>query len=164
MSPFAVHVDVLGDTVIARQFLRIGEHASDLSPAFEVILQAFEDWTGEQFATEGRFFGTPWDPLEPDTIAAKAREGAAEPEQPLVLTGALALSLQGGPGGVHEVGPGEAAWGTRDADAMWHHGRERSSSNPVPRRPIFEPDEAKRRWMMSVLQRRVFTVGDRWTA
>lgn len=151
-----VRVDVLGDVVLSREFLRVGENARDLSEPFGEILDAFEDWTGEQFDSDGGFFGTPWEPLAESTIARKRREGAADPTQALVHTGALALSLQGGPRGVHEVGPSEAAWGTRDPNAMWHHGRARSADNPVPRRPIFELDEARRRWVMGVLQRGVF--------
>lgn len=154
-----ISVEVLGDVVISRRLLRWADNAEDLSGAFDTILDAFEDWTGEQFDSRGGAFGTPWEPLADSTIRSKERAGYADPEQPLVATGALALSLQGGPGGVHTVGPEEAEWGTRNPNAMWHHGRARSGSNPVPRRPIFEPDEAKRRWMMSVLHRAVFESG-----
>lgn len=147
-----VSMDVLGDVVISRRFLRVSDNAQDLSDPFSEIVDEFPNWVGEQFSSEGDFFGTPWEPLTDETIAQKAREGAADPTQALVRTGALALSLLGGPGGVRHVGPDEAEWGTRSPVAMFHHGRARSSSNPVPRRPIFEPDEAKRRWMMGVLQ------------
>lgn len=159
MTGVRMYVEAFGDVVISRRFLRVGDHASDFSPAFESILDQFEDWTGEQFSSRGAEFGTPWDELTDATIARKSELGAADPEQPLVLTGALALSLQGGPGGVNEVGPEEASWGTRNEDAMWHQGRRRSATNPVPRRPIFEPDEAKRRWITSVLHRGVFESG-----
>ena len=152
----AVHMEVLGDVVLSRRFMRVAENASDLSGPFSTILDAWEDWTGEQFDSEGGTFGTPWEPLADSTIERKAAGGAANPAQILVDTGALALSLQGGPGGVRNVGPDEAEWGTRDPNAMWHHGRDRSSGNPVPRRPIFEPTEAHRRWSISVLQRGVF--------
>lgn len=155
------HVEVLGDAVISRRFMRVGDNAADLSDAYDVILDAFEDWTGEQFESEGVFFGTPWPELADSTVAQKAREGAAQPAQALVRTGALALSLQGGPGGIRDVGPSEAEWGTRNPNAMWHHGRTRSSSNPVPRRPLFELDEMRRRYVMSVLQRGVFGAGGR---
>lgn len=152
-------VDVLGDRVLSRRLVRVGENAADLSGAFEVIFAAFEAWTLEQFATAGATFGTPWEPLADSTIESKERAGYADPTQPLVATGALVLSFAGGAGAVREVGPSDAAWGTRNPDAMWHHGRARSSSNPVPRRPIFEPDEARRRWIGSVLHRAVFETG-----
>jgi hypothetical protein len=151
-----IAVDVLGDVVISRRLMRWGDNAADLSDAFDTIMDAFEDWTGEQFESRGGTFGTPWDPLADSTIASKERAGYSDPEQPLVATGALALSLQGGPGGVRDVGPEEAEWGTRDPNAMWHHGRARSGSNPVPRRAIFEPDEVRRRWIMAQLHRAVF--------
>jgi hypothetical protein len=154
-----LQVEVLGDTVLSRRFMRTGENAADLSDSFSVILDRFEEVTGEQFESKGRAMGTPWEPLADSTIKSKARAGAADPTQALVLTGALALSFQGGPGGVHHVGPSEAEWGSRNRNAMWHHGRQRSSDNPVPRRPIFEPDEALRRWMTRVLHEGVFGGG-----
>lgn len=156
MAGLAVRVDVLGDTVLHRRFLRIGENASDLSTSFESILDTFEEWTGEQFESEGAEFGTPWEPLADSTIRQKARMGAADPAQPLVMTGALVGSLQGGPGGVRDVGPDQAEWGTHDENAMWHHGRRRSGGNSTPRRPIFELDEARRRWVMRVLHEGTF--------
>jgi hypothetical protein len=157
--PVKIEVDVLGDVVLSRRLLRVAENAADLSDAFDTILDTFEEWTGEQFDSRGGTFGTPWDPLADSTIESKTRAGYADPEQPLVATGALALSLQGGPGGVHEVGPEGATWGTRNPNAMWHHGRDRSGTNPVPRRPIFELDEIRRRWIMGVLHRSVFEAG-----
>lgn len=151
-----VRVQVLGDTVISRRFLRVAANGQDFTDSWNTILDAFEDWTGEQFATQGDFFGTPWEPLKDDTIAEKERLGVPDPAMALVRGGALALSFQGGPGGVRDVSPDGADWGSRNEDAMWHHGRERSGTNPVSRRPIFEPDEAHRRWVMSVLQRDLF--------
>lgn len=152
----SISVDVLGDRVISRRFVRIGRNAADFTEAWDTILDAFEDWTGEQFASDGSFFGTPWEPLTEGTIAQKERERAADPAQALVRSGALALSFLGGPGHVRHVDAGEAEWGSHNPDAMWHHGRQRSASNPVPRRPIFEPDEPRRRWVMNTLQRHVF--------
>lgn len=152
-------VDVFGDRAIDRRFMRIGHNAADLSGAFDEILDAIETWVGRQFETQGAEFGARWDPLTDETIAQKEREGAADPAQALVRTGALFLSLQGGPGGIRDVGREEAAMGSREETMRYHHGRRRSSSNPVPRRTIFEPDEIRRRWMLDVLQRAVFDPG-----
>lgn len=149
-------VEVLGDRVIERRFMRIAGNAADLSGAFDEILDAIETWIGRQFETQGAEFGARWEPLTDETIAEKEREGAAEPAQALIRTGALFLSLQGGPGGIRDVGREDAAMGSREETMMYHHGRRRSSDNPVPRRPIFEPDEIRRRWMLDVLQRAVF--------
>jgi len=154
-----VDVDVLGETVLSRRFLRVADNATDFTEPFGTILDEFETWTGEQFESRGQAFGTPWDALADSTIAAKERAGYADPEQPLVATGALALSFQGGPGAVRHIGRDEAEWGTRNPNAMWHQGRARSGSNRVPRRPLFEPDELKRRWMMGVLHRHLFETG-----
>jgi hypothetical protein len=152
-------VEVLGDRVIERRFMRTAHNAADLSEAFEEILDAIETWIGRQFDTQGAEFGSRWEPLTDETIAQKAREGAAEPAQALIRTGALFMSLQGGPGGIRDVGREDAALGTREDTARYHHGRQRSASNPVPRRAIFEPDEIRRRWMLDVLQRAVFDRG-----
>lgn len=148
-------VTVLGDKVIARRLLRVGRNGADLTDAWDAIMDQFEDWTIRQFDSRGAFFGTPWEPLEDDTIAAKRRHGAADPDWPLVDYGDLALSFLGGPDHIREAGPSDASWGSKDENAGWHHGRVRSEDNPVPRRPIFELDETKRRWVMQVLQRHV---------
>jgi hypothetical protein len=153
------HFEVLGDVVLSRRLLRIADAPGDLSAPFAVIADEWEAWTGRQFESDGGEFGTPWEPLKASTIESKTRAGYAQPEQPLVATGALALSFQGGPGGVRNIFPDLLEWGSRNPDAMWHHGRERSASNPVPRRPIFEPDEAKRRWTIAVLHRAIFEAG-----
>jgi hypothetical protein len=150
-----VTVDVLGDTIISRRLVRWAENAGDLSDAFDTILDEFEVWWEAQFETRGATFGTPWQPLASSTIAAKTAAGYSDPEQPLVATGALRASG----GSVRHVGAQEAVWGTDDPNAMWHHGRARSSGNRVPRRPLFEPDELKRRWMMDVLHRHLFETG-----
>lgn len=151
-----IRFTVLGDEVLTRRLYKIGRNAIDLSDGFDRIFDAFEDWTGEQFATQGAYMGPPWAPLQPATIAEKAREGAANPAQALVRTGALALSLQGGPGGIRRVGPGEARWGSNDPKLGYHHGKMRSASNPVPRRPVFRMDEARQKWITQVLQRELF--------
>lgn len=155
-----IELQVLGDVVLSRRFVRISVNSSDYSDPFGTILDAFEDWTGQQFESKGREFGTEWDELADSTVEEKARDPrVADPTQPLVRSGALALSFQGGPGHIRDISAEEAAWGSRNENVMWHHGRKRSSSNPVPRRPIFEPQEARRRWMMVVLQRHTFGTG-----
>lgn len=152
-----LEVSVLGDTVISRRLIRWGDNAADLSDAFDTIMDEFEVWWDEQFQTRGATFGTGWDPLAASTVASKTRAGYADPEQPLVATGAL----RGSGGSIRRSGAEEAEWGTDDPNAMWHHGRHRSGSNRVPRRPLFEPDELKRRWMMDVLHRSVFETAGR---
>jgi hypothetical protein len=150
-----VSVDVLGDVVLSRRFVRIAEQAADFGDAFDTIMDEFEVWWDAQFETRGAAMGTPWEPLAASTIASKQRAGYSEPASPLVATGALRSSG----GSVRRSGPHEAEWGTDDPNAMWHHGRARSGSNPVPRRALFEPDELKRRWMMGVLHRHLFETG-----
>lgn len=156
VGPPRITVDFTGERQVSRMLLAPAEASRDLRRSWDVILDQFEDWTGEQFDTRGATFDTPWEPLADSTIDQKARAGYADPEQPLVATGALFLSLQGGPGGYRHVDGNSAEWGTTNPNLGWHHGRVRSSSNPVPRRPVFELDEAKRRWVVDVLHRGVF--------
>jgi phage gpG-like protein len=145
-----VSIEVLGDKVVERELLRFGARATDLSPAFDTILDQFEEWETHQFETEGAFLGTPWEPLAPSTITRKTALG--QPLDILVATGELRASLTGrGRDAVRESRHDEATFGTRVPYAMYHHSREPRSR--LPRRPLIAVDEVRRRWIIRVLQR-----------
>lgn len=156
VTPPRITVDFTGERQVSRMLLGPAERSHDFRRSWDTILDQFEDWIGDQFDTRGDTFGTPWEPLADSTIAQKSRAGYSDPAQPLVATGALALSLQGGPGGFRHVDGESAEFGTHDPNLGWHHGRTRSATNPVPRRPVFELDEERRRWIIDVLARGVF--------
>lgn len=155
-TPLHVTVDFAGERQVSRMLLAPVAGADNLERSWNLILDKFDDWIADQFDTRGDTFGTPWDPLADSTIEAKTQAGYSDPEQPLVATGALFLSLQGGPGGIRRVDGDSAELGTHNPDLGWHHGRARSGSNPVPRRPVFELDEARRRWVVEILRAGVF--------
>lgn len=149
-----VTVEVLGDVPIARRLMRVGDNASDLSRSWNLILDDLERDTQKQFATDGRTFGTPWAPLAASTVESKRRKGVANPTKILVETGAMRASFSGGPDHVRRVDGSSAEWGSSDPKVMFHHGRQRGGN--LPRRPIVELDEARRRAIMRVLQEGIF--------
>lgn len=159
VTPPRVTVTFDGERQVSRMLLAPADASRNLGRSWDTILDQFEDWIGEQFESDGRTFGTPWQPLKPATVAAKRKAGYSDPGQALVATGALALSLQGGPGGFRRVDGDSAEFGSHERTLPFHQGRHRSATNPVPRRPVFELDEAKRRWVLDVLRRGVFRDG-----
>lgn len=70
MSPWDVRVDGLDDA--ERRTLRLAVMLSDLRWFWPRLVPLFIGWMGRQFATEGRFFGDPWEPLSPAYAAWKA--------------------------------------------------------------------------------------------
>jgi hypothetical protein len=156
VAPPRITVTFSGERQVSRMLLAPAKASEDLRRPLNTVLDQFEEWIGDQFETEGRTFGTPWAPLRDATVEAKGKAGYSDPGQALVATGALLLSLQGGPGGFRDVDSDSAEFGSHEDTLAYHHGRQRSATNPVPRRPVFELDEAKRRWVMDVLHRGVF--------
>src|SRR5579859_2304683 len=73
--PLAVTVTL--DTFAADQLLEgAAARSLDLRPVWaDVVEPTVTEFFEEQFATEGRAGGTPWAPLTPATLAAKARAG-----------------------------------------------------------------------------------------
>jgi phage gpG-like protein len=145
-----VHVEVLGDVVLSRTFLRVGENATDLRPALAAIFRDWEDRVDKQFSSEGSAMGTPWEPLADSTLAQKAAGGY--PPDILIRTGALRASFKGGSDHVSDIRRDGGEWGTTDPKALFHqHGTSR-----MPARPVFKLDEPARREAMRTLQRHIF--------
>lgn len=147
---------VLGDDVIADGLHLVARNASDLDGAWDAIGDTLEGMIAEQFDSQGAEFGTPWEALKDDTIAAKQRAGYSDPTRALVATGAMAGSVE-----VHATDGGLEL--TMDPKVAFHHGEKRSASNPVPRRPVFEITAAVEAYVMNTLQHEVFEgATDRW--
>lgn len=134
--------------------MRVGRNAMDLSRSWDLILDDLERDVAKQFATDGRVFGTPWQPLAASTVASKRRKGVADPTKILVETGAMRASFAGGPDHVRRVNGSSAQWGSTDPKVGFHHGRRRGGD--LPRRPIVELDEGRRRAIVRVLQEGLF--------
>ena len=149
-------VEVLGDDILAEGFEIVARNASDLDGAWDAIGDTLEGMIAEQFDSQGAEFGTPWEALKDDTIAAKERAGYSQPTKALVATGAMAGSAE-----VHATDGGLEL--TMDPKVAFHHGEQRSASNAVPRRPAFEVTAAVEAYVMATLQREVFAgATDRW--
>lgn len=148
---------ILGDDVIADGLNILARDANDLDDAFDAIGDTLTDMIGQQFDSQGREFGTPWDPLTDDTIAAKERAGYSSPTKALVATGAMAGSVD-----VRTTDDGLEVTMLQPRTA-YHHGEQRSASNPVPRRPVFDWTAALEAYVTTVLQRQVFGgITQRW--
>lgn len=76
------------------------------------IIDDLHTQTDEQFASFGLAADTPWEPLEPSTIANKTRMGYPAPGWPLVATGELRESALGhGDHDYGETAESEASFG-----------------------------------------------------
>lgn len=55
-----------------RKLLRLASFLRDLRPFWPVVSRLFTSWMSEQFESEGRFFGSGWEPLSPEYAAWKS--------------------------------------------------------------------------------------------
>lgn len=142
-----ISIDVLGEDRIEREFLRIGENATDLSAGFNAALDRLEAQAEEQFRSQGGQSGG-WAPLAASTLRQKSTALILEE------TGALRASVTGGDGEIRDVRPDGADYGTTVPYAPYHHSK--APRSHLPRRPLLEVDEALKRAMMRDLQRALF--------
>lgn len=82
-----LYLEVFGDVQLARELLRFGERAEDMSPAFEQIADDFLQIQEFQFDSQGGMFSGGWAALAPSTIESKRRQGL----DPRILHATLAL-------------------------------------------------------------------------
>jgi hypothetical protein len=98
----------IGATIDLADFYKtmaaVARHCSDLSPVFEKIDANLTDLLKQQFASQGRTFGTPWAPASPATLAVRHADGIGG-TQALVATGGLRASFTtpGAPGSIRII-------------------------------------------------------------
>jgi hypothetical protein len=89
----------------------------------------------EQFATRGAFYGTPWKPLSPRTIADKLKHGYGR--QMLVRSGALKLEFTGRPMALEVYSSRSARFGSRSKLSVWQQrGTHHNGRRHIPPRTI----------------------------
>lgn len=143
--------EVDGETLINRRLLRVGAYARDASPAFAAIADLLMEETKAQFATEGSHASGGWKPLQPATVAEKARHGM-RPEI-LQRTGSLldSLTVKGDSNMILEIHPDSLTFGSRLPYADIH--QKGSPKTNLPRRPPLAFTESAKRAVVKVLQR-----------
>lgn len=153
-------VEVFGDVQLAREIVRVGDRAGNLSPVFESLMDRLREINDEQFRSRGARGGDPWDPLKPATILEKARLGAPEPTFTLYRWGNLYTALAAHSDENQEViitddwavfrvtgEPGEIG--------MYHHWGAPGAN--LPERPLIRLTEEDRREFVREVEHYLFT-------
>jgi phage gpG-like protein len=143
-----VSLDILGEDRVAREFVRIGERATDLSDAFDRALDHVQDAVERQFATQG---GGKWAPLATSTIARKGHARI------LIDTGALRSAATSGAN--RRVSADEATFEVGSGAPYWIYHHSKAPRWRLPRRPLLEVDEPLKRDVMREIQRELFGSG-----
>lgn len=128
--PLGVDINVYGAGQSASAMRRIGARGADMRPAMSAIRELLIEGNRRQFETSGGFLGEPWERLAPGTVARKARMG--QEATPMVATGALRESLEGGRGKRSRVTRSSVMVGTSLFYAIFHI---KGTSKGVPARP-----------------------------
>lgn len=144
-----LEIDVFGDTQLARELLRFGDRATDMSPAFEEIADNFLLNEERQFSTQGSYASGRWAPLAPSTVTGKAKAGLDPRTLHATRTLRNSLSRQGAPGNVREIKSDEMFVGTSVEYARYHQ----MGTKHMPRRRPVELTVNRRRMWMKILQR-----------
>lgn len=150
-----IFLSIDGDVQLNRELLRVGENASNLEPAFEVISKLWIGETKLQFATQGAHASGGWTPLKASTILEKRRKHL-RPEI-LQATKRLMFSLtyKGSSDMVLNITADQLEFGSK-VPYVGAHQNPRPGSRLPQRRPV-EFTETARRNTVKVLQRWIFT-------
>lgn len=150
-----LEIHVVGDEIIRRELMRFSGRMAAPEPGLELVADAMEDATMEQFESEGARSGEPWQRLSPSTVAAKAEQGL----DPAILqaTRRMVNSLTLGARGEHirQIGPGTLRFGTRVPYAIYHQ----TGTRNMPRRPPLVFTEVDRRRFVKILQSYIMGAG-----
>ena len=147
--------EIDGDVQVSRKLLRFGQSAQDARPAFNSMIDQIISLTKRQFDTQGVSGSGGWDPLKPQTIAAKLRKN----QDPRILraSGNLFESLTslGAKGQRRIVEPGFMVFGS-DLPYSGVHQKGSPGKNIPQRRPI-ELTRQNRKQLVKTLQRYIMT-------
>jgi phage gpG-like protein len=145
-----VSVQVFGEDVVRRRFLRFADQAEDASAAFSAIVGILERATAANFATRGVSGGSRWRDLKPATRARKRREHL----DPRILqaTHRLHDSLvdSSHPEHVEHITADSLRWGSTVPYGVYHQ-----STRPrrvIPYRPPVRLSEVDKRQVVRELQ------------
>lgn len=143
-----VHVDVLGENLVSRKFLRMGLSLESAEVLYEAIGEYIINVEEKQFATEGSFSGG-WTPLSANTIVAKARSNF----DPRILHATLSLvnslTIRGDENMIFEATPEFLRFGSDVKYAEFH---QRGTLN-MPRRKVIDFTTWQRQTITLMIQR-----------
>lgn len=148
-------LDVYGDKQLDRELLLVGHRVTHMRPAFARVGEQLRQAEQQLFRTSGASSGNPWPPLQPSTVASKARSKnptvRANAERVLIATGDLRTSLtrSHGKGHVERATDSGLEFGSRIGYGRFHqHG-----TRNMPRRRVVDLTEQNKRDVMKTLQR-----------
>lgn len=139
--------EVLGEDIAARQLREMGDRGGDMRPPLLLIRELLVEGHQQQFSSQGSFFGAPWAPNAPGTLARKAREGQGG--RVMRGTGALEAALRGGKGRKGRVTRTTASAGV----SLFYAGFGHRGTKRQPPRPLVGITESQRGVSLGLLER-----------
>jgi phage gpG-like protein len=147
-------LDVYGDRQLDRELLLVGHRATNMRPAFARVGEHLRQAEQQLFRTSGASSGNPWPPLQPSTVASKARSKnptvRANAQKVLIATGDLRTSLtrSHGKGHVERATDDGLVFGSRVSYGRFHqHG-----TKNMRQRRVVDLSERDKRDAMRILQ------------
>lgn len=133
-----ITVDRQAISRVKRQMRGIAKRSKNVTPAWPRVGSYLSAAERRQFATEGAYMGTPWQPLAPSTVARKAARGFGG-RKILVETGAMRSGFTGRPMDIETYSAQQALFGSAGQVARWQHfGTHRNGKQAIPPRTIMK--------------------------
>ena len=124
----------------------------DMRPAMYRVGLLFQEGHREQFASQGRYLGTPWPENSEETLLRKARSGVPGLQGSLVEEGDLQQAVEGGKGGFLRARRGSVSVGVKDFKARFAQGGASGNRRGTePARPILGINEIEGRESLTIL-------------
>lgn len=143
-----VSLHLFGDEVFRHRLQNIADRTDNMSPAHEKIRDKWIIWFEEQFATEGRRFGTPWEQLKLETAA---KRGSAHP----ILVDSADLLIHVTDPESFQVDDDGISF--KPSEPVDEYGKfHQSGTTRMARRPIVEFTEMDHREMVDDLEDHIF--------
>jgi hypothetical protein len=142
--------EVHGDKLIQRKILRVGERATDLSPAFEVTVRQMRAMEVRLFDSQGASAARRWPDVTPLTLQRKLAQGLDRRTLHATLRLRRSLTQAGDSDQVVIITPSSMAFGTSVPYARRHQRGD-------PRRRPLDFSERDKRQIIKGLQRYTLT-------
>ncbi len=149
---FTPGMEITGVSEAVADLRGITDRAEDMRPAMYQIRELLIAAHTKNFRSRGGYFGTPWKPNAPATIARKARTGVPSLSSTMVESGDLQESLEGGAGSHNRVTRSMVRVGTSLFYAVFHIKPKRAG---MPARPTVGVTEREEEAAVAIVDNRL---------
>lgn len=146
----SLSVSAKGGQRTKRKLRGMEARAKNLSPVWPKVGSLIANMNRLQWATDGAYYGTPWQPLSPDYLQWKVSNGYSG--SLLVMTGGMRASFTSRPMRIEQYRGNSAVFGSDYWLAKFHHyGTFRNGKRAIPPRKLMVASERMQSGVAAVI-------------